>query len=91
LISREPFFVREGGAYYGAASDRRWLTAASDADLKYAVEVARRAGSVSIGVVEVDRRGMPAAPAVEGFRVTGTSRVRFFSDTSLRLTSYRAS
>ncbi len=91
LISTEPFFVREGGAYYGTAADRRWLTAGTAEELAHAARVLGEAGAPTAGVVEIEREGMGSPPALTGYVRTGSESMRFFSDTRLRITGYRAS
>lgn len=62
LIARNGFLVREAGA---ASDDRRWLTAVRDRDLAEAVDVVRRAGLGSFGVVDESREpGLDGVPGV---------------------------
>jgi hypothetical protein len=69
IVSRNGFFIREGGAAY---SERLWLTAVTDADLDFAASVIDRAGYDTFGVLDEDR----TAPAhVAGAELTGTTEV----------------
>jgi hypothetical protein len=82
LIARNGFFVREGGA---ASADHRWLTAVSDADLRYAVGVVAEAGLHTFAVVDED----PAAPArLAGAALQGTDATDLLG-ARLYLHSYR--
>ncbi len=84
LISRNGFFVREGGA---ASAERRWLTAPSDADLRVAVAVVREAGLHTFATVDES----PGAPvALDGAHLVGTDRNDFLG-TPLYLHSYALS
>jgi hypothetical protein len=75
LISRNGFHVREGGA---AGTERRWLTAVSDDDLAFAVEVVAHEGLRTFAVV--DER--PDAPRrLDGAALQGTDATDFLGVT----------
>jgi len=85
LVSRIAHLAREGGAFYG---DKRYLTAVSRDDERFAATVVRAAGFDEFGLVTLGR-GRP--DAIPGFRVEGAPRiVRYFSDVDVRVTRYVA-
>jgi hypothetical protein len=85
LVFRIAHLAREGGAAY---ADRRWLTATSDDDVRFAADVLTRAGFTSFGVVESAASVPTAAPS--GFTASGADRLRLASNTYLRITTYQS-
>jgi hypothetical protein len=71
LISRNGFHVREGGA---AGTERRWLTAVSDADLDFAVHVVLEQGLRTFAVVD---EHADAPGRLDGARLRGTDATDF--------------
>jgi hypothetical protein len=82
LIARNGFFVREGGA---ASAERRWLTAVTAADLRFAAHVVAEAGLETFAVVDED----PHAPGrLGGAALQRTDATRLLG-ADLYLHSYR--
>jgi hypothetical protein len=75
LIARNGFFAREGGA---AATDRRWLTAVTPADLDTAVGVVHGAGLRTFGIVD---EAADAPADLDGARLVGTDATRLLGTT----------
>jgi hypothetical protein len=69
IISRNGFFIREGGEAY---TERLWLTAVTDDDLARAAEVVDEAGHDTFAVLD-DRPD--AVERLPGAGLTGTTRV----------------
>jgi len=82
IVSRNGFFVREGGAAY---SERLWLSAVTEADLDFAASVIERSGLDTFAVLDEDPT---AAPEVAGADLTGTTEVKVVG-VPLFLHSYR--
>ncbi|MET0903344.1 MAG: hypothetical protein ABWZ52_08895 [Acidimicrobiales bacterium] len=80
VISRNGFFLREGGAAY---SDRLWLTAVSDQQLEHAVEVVAESGHSTFAVI--DRT--PTASTIPGAELVATEHAPVFGE-DLYLHSY---
>jgi hypothetical protein len=86
VISRRPNLLREGGAWY--RPDRRWLNAATEADVVRAVGIARRHGATQLAIV--DLAGSRVAPSVGGFRrEPGSERIVVRPGEQLQVVSYR--
>lgn len=81
LISRNAFFVREGGA---ASDDRRWLTAVSASDLEVAVHVVEEEGLRTFALVDDDAT---APRELLGASLSGTTVTDFLGN-PLYLHSY---
>lgn len=77
LISRNGFFVREGGAAY---DDRLWLTAVTDRDLSFAVSVVEDAGLDTFGVVD-GRSSAPRSLHGGAARLVGTEALPLLGST----------
>jgi hypothetical protein len=74
VVVQNGFFIREGGAAY---SERRWLTAVSDVDLSFAVEVIERSGLDTFVVLAES----PSAPdRLAGARLVETNVLTIFGD-----------
>jgi hypothetical protein len=82
VIARNGFFVREGGA---ASAERRWLTAVTGADLRFAVRVVAEAGLETFAVLDED----PAAPSRLGGAELQRTDLAPLLGTDLYLHSYR--
>jgi hypothetical protein len=86
VISRRPNLLREGGAWY--RPDRRWLNAATDADVARAVGIARRHGATQLAIV--DLAGSRVSESVGGFRrEPGSQRMVVRPGERLQVVSYR--
>jgi hypothetical protein len=57
VVARNGFFIREGGDAY---TERRWLTAVTEADVAFAIEVLRDSGLDTFALLDEE----PTAPAV---------------------------
>lgn len=83
LVSRIGFLAREGGAFYG---ERRWLTAPTDEDQRFAVDVVGRAGVTTFGLVE-DSWGR-VEQRIDGWRVLGSDEIELVDGLMLTVTTY---
>ncbi len=74
VISRLAHLGREAGGWWG---EHRWLSAASETDLRSAAAVAARAGADRIDVVDSagTNRGSDGPPRLAGWRLVGTRKV----------------
>lgn len=84
LVSRIGHLVREGGAFYG---DRRWLTAPTDADQKFAVHVIEQAGVTRFGLVE-ESVDADADADIPGWRRVGSEELELVAGLQITVTSY---
>ncbi|MFP5377832.1 MAG: hypothetical protein ACLGIO_13775 [Acidimicrobiia bacterium] len=85
LVSTVGHLAREGGAFYG---DRRWLTAPTEAEQAFAVEVLERAGVTRFAFVGLEGSGEREAPP--GWRAAGSEVVPFIGRLDLVVTAYEA-
>ncbi|MGH9165983.1 MAG: hypothetical protein ACRDZW_10790, partial [Acidimicrobiales bacterium] len=82
LVSRVVQLAREGGV---TSSHHRWLTAATLADQRVAVDVVRRAGFTRFGLVTPEGE---AVPAVDGWHAVAHRRVPITLGAALRVTTF---
>ncbi|MGH9179634.1 MAG: hypothetical protein ACRD0N_13900 [Acidimicrobiales bacterium] len=82
LVSRIGHLAREGGAFY---TEHRWLTAPSDEDEAFAVDVLERAGVDRYALVALGTGTAPPPP--DGWRVVGRDTVDYLGF-DLRVTSF---
>jgi hypothetical protein len=88
LISRQPHFLREGGAFY--SSNRHWLSALSDEQLSKAVAVADKSGATEFALVGDEHQIAPAR--LGGYVRGGTQLVSFIRpDVKVSVVTYRRS
>jgi hypothetical protein len=87
LVSSVAHLAREGGAYFGVVGDKRWLTAVTPDDLRFAAQVVADAGEHEFGLVSLEDHR--ADPDVPGFHPVGRTEVRFLGGFDLRVTTYR--
>jgi hypothetical protein len=86
VISRQSHMLREGGAFYD--SDRRWLTATTDAQLRRAVRVARKSGARELALIGGEGQRMPSS--IGGYARGSTQLVSFLRpDVKLAVVTYR--
>lgn len=82
VISRSPFFLREGGV---AVLDQRWLSISTSDELRRAVDLAEAAGRDHIVVLTV---GDDPPASIRGWRATSQDEIPLFSDEPIRLQTY---
>lgn len=83
LVSQIGHLVREGGAFYG---DRRWLTAPTDADQRFAVGVVEAAGDTRFGLVQLSAGRVE--PRFAGWRSTGSDELELVDGLRVTVTTY---
>ena len=83
LVSRVGHLAREYGAFY---LDRRWLTAPTDADQAFAVDVVEKAGLTRFGLVQLTF-GLQEQ-RIPGWRAVGQDELVFVDDVRLTVTTY---
>jgi hypothetical protein len=83
LISPNGFVPREFGATY---PDRNWLAAGNGDDLRFAFEVADRAGAPDVALVDVDTDAAPRT--FPGWTEVGSELEPFIAGSQVRVTTY---
>ena len=84
LVSREAHLLREGGAFY--TSDKRWLTATTDADLEQAGAIASAVDAPALRVVGAVGRPIPRT--VGHWRRGAAQRVEFLPGFDVIVVTY---
>jgi hypothetical protein len=86
LVSRQTHFLREGGAFYD--EQRKWLTATTDDQLRDAVDIASRTGTLEFAVIDAPDRAQPRQ--LGAYERGSTELVSFIRpDVKVALTTYR--
>jgi hypothetical protein len=87
LVWQDGFLSREFASIYGGST---WLAPANPPDRSAALDVVRRSGASSFGLVTVASPDAPPPPTVPGFHVTGTRTLPFLEPVDLTVTTYEA-